>query len=67
MDERDARRKEWRDLHRESEHEAGLRRRLSWAHGPERADDIISGRDPAANRDLASWQALGEPKGPRRG
>jgi uncharacterized small protein (DUF1192 family) len=38
------------------------RERLAWAHGPERADAIMDGRDPAANLDQALWRSLGERK-----
>jgi hypothetical protein len=34
-------------------------RRLTWAHGPERAHLIVSGRDPATNADIATWNNLG--------
>lgn len=33
--------------------------RLQWAHGSARAAQIIAGRDPATNRDIASWKRLG--------
>lgn len=40
--------------------DSGLRARLSWAHGSERAAKIIAGEDLQAAADLAAWRALGE-------
>jgi len=36
-----------------------LSERLAWRHGPERAEQILAGRDPEANADLAAWRNLG--------
>lgn len=33
--------------------------RLIWLYGPDRTGDIISGKDPKTNADLAAWRALG--------
>lgn len=38
-----------------------LEERLRWAHGPERARDIMDGTDAAANADLKAWKNLGRP------
>lgn len=32
---------------------------LIWQYGPERAREIINGRDPEAKDDLASWRRFG--------
>lgn len=37
--------------------------RLCWAHGENRAADIIAGRDPASNADEAAWERLGRRAG----
>ena len=37
----------------------GLRARLVWAHGPERAARIIAGEDVAARFDELAWERLG--------
>lgn len=36
-----------------------FRRLFTWLYGPERADDIMSGRDPATQSDLSRWNSLG--------
>jgi len=36
--------------------------RLSWAHGVERARQMIAGIDDAFNADLAAWQNIGAKK-----
>lgn len=36
-----------------------LEDRLKWAHGPERARDIMEGTDAATNADLKAWNGLG--------
>jgi hypothetical protein len=33
--------------------------RLAWIYGPERAQQIISGRDPLTQQDVAAWAQLG--------
>lgn len=38
-----------------------LEDRLRWAHGPERAREIMAGKDAAANADLKAWKNLGRP------
>lgn len=37
--------------------------RLTWRYGTERTTEIISGRDPETNADLAAWRSLGQSKG----
>lgn len=37
----------------------GLRYRLRWHHGEKRAAQILSGRDPATQADIAKWNMLG--------
>lgn len=37
-----------------------LKARLLWLHGPERAAEILAGRDAATNADLRSWRRLCE-------
>lgn len=47
-----------------TEYRPSLESRLLWQYGPDRAALIIAGRDPDAQRDLASWKRLcahGEP------
>lgn len=39
-----------------------LRENLRWRYGAARTVRILAGRDPATNADLATWEALGEPK-----
>jgi hypothetical protein len=36
-----------------------LRDRLLWLYGPERAAEIMAGRDEATQADIAKWNALG--------
>ena len=38
-----------------------LEDRLKWAHGPERAREIMAGTDANANADLKAWNSLGHP------
>lgn len=38
---------------------AHLRRSLDFQYGPEQADTIIAGLDPATNADIAKWNNLG--------
>ncbi len=33
--------------------------RLRWAHGDARTAQIVAGKDPATNADLAAWRRLG--------
>ena len=40
-------------------------RRLVARYGQERATEIVSGNDPAANRDIELWRTLGQPKSDR--
>ena len=32
---------------------------LNWLYGPERTTEILAGRDPQSNADLAKWRGLG--------
>lgn len=43
----------WYDWH------AHTHDRLRWAHGDQRAADIVLGRDAATNADLKAWRELG--------
>lgn len=37
--------------------------RLAWAHGEARAAQIVAGRDPRTESDIARWRALGGTEG----
>ena len=37
----------------------GLLRLLEWSHGPSKALQIVLGRDPFTNNDIAAWNGLG--------
>lgn len=50
------------DLEHGYSRDSGLRARLSWAHGSERAAAIIAGEDLQAAADLVAWRDLGEPR-----
>lgn len=40
-------------------YDAATRERLTWKHGAARAKQIIEGRDPRTQSDIAKWRALG--------
>lgn len=44
-----------------------LEDRLIWLYGGARAAEIMAGRDPATQADIAAWRRLGTPKAVRNG
>lgn len=43
----------------QQDREAATARRLAWRYGPDRAGEILAGRDHEANADLGRWLTLG--------
>jgi hypothetical protein len=51
--------KKWMNAGEPSRYDAPTRRRLVWAYGADRAREIITGRDPTTQADIAAWRQLG--------
>lgn len=49
----------WPDAWRQNPGYVDLFRRLAWLYGPERAEAIAAGVDPATNADIESWRRVG--------